>query len=76
MQVLHRTVTVCEGDSTGALQQLVSEAVPQRVFTFQEIKLLAMMSNFSIDCNLGDMNLNTGIDAADAARMVVVLKRC
>ena len=75
MQVVKRTVTVCEGDKTGKLHQVVSEEVPQRIFTFQELKLLAMLSNFSISKTFGDMDVKRSFSDEDAARMVIVFKR-
>ena len=74
-QVLRRTVTVYEGDKAGKLQQVVSEEVPQRVFTFQELKLLAMLSNFSITRTFGEMDVESSLSDEEAARMVIVLKR-
>jgi len=74
-QVLRRTVTVYEGDKAGKLQQVVSGEVPQRVFTFQELKLLAMLSNFSIMRTFGEMDVESSLSDEEAARMVIVLKR-
>lgn len=75
MQVLQRTVTVLEGDQSGKLQQIISEVVPQRLFTFQELTLLAMLSNFSIVKMYGDLDVNSTLNNEEAVRMVVVLKR-
>lgn len=75
LQVLQRTVTILEGDKAGKLHQIVSEVFPQRIFTFQELSLLAMMSNFTIVNTYGDMSIDSPLASEDAVRMVAVLKR-
>lgn len=76
MQVLQRTVTVLQADSKGQMQQAVIETVPQRVFTYQEMKLLAALCNFSLHAAHGDMHADILVTDSDAPRMVLVLKRC
>lgn len=74
MQVLQRTVTICKATTSGSLQQIISVVVPQRIYTFQELKLLAILSSFGEVKTFGDMNVASHFDE-DAARMVVVLRR-
>lgn len=73
--MLQRTVTVLQADSKGQMQQAVVETVPQRVFTYQEMKLLAALCNFSLHAAHGDMHADTPVTDSDAPRMVLVLKR-
>ncbi len=74
MQVLQRTLTVYQADSQGAMQQVIMETISQRIFTYQEMKLLAAASGFSLHAAYGDMQFDVPVSDVDAARMVLVLK--
>ncbi len=75
MQVLQRTVTIYQADSKGKMQKLLSETVPQRIYTYQEMKLLAALSAFDLHTAYGDMQMDVSFCDPDAPRMVLVLKR-
>lgn len=70
-----RSVQIYEGDDSSNMQHRLSEVVPQRIHTYQEMNLLATMSGFKVHSAYGDMLLNTSIRDEDAARMVLVLER-
>ena len=74
MQVMQRTVTIMQGDASGKMQQVIKESVSQRIFTYQEMLLLASSSKFRIHQAYGDLLTNVPIDDPDAARMVLVLQ--
>ena len=75
VKVLGRTVTVYQADSKGAMQQVIKETVPQRIFTYQELKLLASASGYDLYAAYGDMLMDAPISDSDAVRMVLVLRR-
>lgn len=75
MQVLQRTVTIYQADSKGKMQKVLSETVPQRVYTYQEMKLLAALSAFDLHAAYGDMQKDVAFCDPDAPRMVLVLRR-
>lgn len=74
-QVLQRTVTIYQADSRGKMQKVLSETVPQRVYTYQELKLLAALNAFDLHAAYGDMQMDVSFCDPDAPRMVLVLKR-
>lgn len=74
VQVLQRTVTVYRADSTGTMQEVIKDTVPQRIVTYQEMGMLALSNGFALHAAYGDMQIDIPIDDEDATRMVVVLK--
>lgn len=53
----------------------LEEEVPQRMWTFQEMLLLAGASGFEVVGSFGAMDQEVGMDSDDAFRMVVVLRK-
>ena len=51
-----------------------SEVVPQRVFTLQEVHLLARLAGFSVEGLYGEMNLERDLQHEEAYRLIAVLK--
>lgn len=70
-----RTVQIYEADNQKCMQRKLREVVPQRIYTYQEMNLLASMSGFKLAAAYGDMQIDLSIRAEDAARMVLVLER-
>ncbi|KAL3149321.1 hypothetical protein ABBQ32_002129 [Trebouxia sp. C0010 RCD-2024] len=74
-QVIMRTVQIYEADNQRCMQRKLREVVPQRIYTYQEMDLLASMGGFKLAAAYGDMQIDLSIRAEDAARMVLVLER-
>lgn len=74
-QVIMRTVQIYEVDNQSCMQKKLKEVVPQRIYTFQEMDLLASMSGFKLATAYGDMQIDVSINSEDAARMVLVMER-
>lgn len=70
-----RTVQIYEVDNQSCMQKKLKEVVPQRIYTFQEMDLLASMSGFKLATAYGDMQIDVSINSEDAARMVLVMER-
>lgn len=70
-----RTVQIYEVDNQSCMQKKLKEVVPQRIYTFQEMNLLASMSGFKLATAYGDMQIDVSINSEDAARMVLVMER-
>ena len=70
-----RTVQIYEGDKEEQMQKKLVEVVPQRIYTYQEMLLLAGMSGFKLSAAYGDMQMDTSIRNEDAERMLLVLER-
>ena len=75
VQVIMRTVQIYEGDKEEQMQKKLVEVVPQRIYTYQEMVLLASMSGFKLAAAYGDMQIDTSIRNEDAERMLLVLER-
>lgn len=75
MQVIRRTVQIYEGDNKNCMQKKLTEVVPQRIYTYQEMNLLATMSGFKVAAAYGDMHMEMSIRDEDAERMLLVLER-
>ena len=61
--------------SEGVSSLLGEEIVPQRVFTLQELRLLARMAGLEVAAIQGDMNMDLPLNHDEAHRMVAVLRR-
>ena len=70
-----RTVQFYEGNAQGEMKQRLREVVPQRIYTYQEMSLLARASGFDLQAAYGELHLTTSIRDEDAPRMVLVLER-
>jgi hypothetical protein len=75
MQVLQRRVTVSQRVSQGEWQVLGESIVPQRVFTLQEIELLARLVGMHVVGYYGAWDLEVGLEHKDAYRTVAVLSK-
>ena len=53
----------------------LEEQVPQRMWTYQEMLLLAGASGFDVVGSFGAMDEEVGMDSDDAFRMVVVMRK-
>ncbi|CAL8471064.1 g10606 [Coccomyxa elongata] len=75
-QILQRSVAVSRADPSEeeGWRLIGSEVVPQRVFTLQEVHLLARLAGFSIEGLYGEMNLETDLQHEEAYRLIAVLK--
>jgi SAM-dependent methyltransferase len=80
-QVYYRTVEVkvlelgAGFGSKGKVVRRLSEVVPNRVHTYQEVKLLAAAAGFSVEGVFGDFNRDFTLRHEDSYRMICVLKR-
>jgi len=74
VQVLQRTVTIYQADSKGKMAKVLSETVPQRIYTYQEMILLAELCAFELHAAYGDMQKDVSFSDPDAPRMVLVFK--
>ena len=78
LQILQRSVAVSEsdpGNEEGDGWRLIGrEVVPQRVFTLQEVRLLARLAGFSVEGLYGEMNLEADLQHEEAYRLVAILK--
>lgn len=70
-----RTVQIYEGNKQEQMQKRIVEVVPQRIYTYQEMNLLASISGFKLDAAYGDMRMDMSICSEDAERMLLVLER-
>ena len=75
VQVIMRTVQIYEGDKQEQMQKKLSEVVPQRIYTYQEMILLASMSGFKLAAAYGAMQIDMPIRDDDAERMLLILER-
>ncbi|KAK9901276.1 hypothetical protein WJX75_003778 [Coccomyxa subellipsoidea] len=77
-QIMQRSVAVSEADPAneeGDGWRLIGrEMVPQRVFTLQEVRLLARIAGFSVEGLYGEMALEADLQHEEAYRLIVVLK--
>ncbi|DBB17834.1 TPA: hypothetical protein ACH3X3_002856 [Trebouxia sp. C0006] len=73
-QVLQRTITIYQADSKGKMAKVLSETVPQRIYTYQEMILLAELCAFELHAAYGDMQKDVSFSDPDAPRMVLVFK--
>jgi hypothetical protein len=78
LQIMQRSVAVSEADPAneeGDGWRLIGrEMVPQRVFTLQEVRLLARIAGFSVEGLYGEMALEADLQHEEAYRLIVVLK--
>lgn len=74
-QVLHRTVGMSLFDADATLLSSNVETVQQRQFTLQEIDLLAKATGWEVTGVWGDLSFDVPLDADEAYRMVVILKK-
>lgn len=70
-----RTVQIYEGNKQEEMQKKIVEVVPQRIYTYQEMNLLASITGFRLDAAFGDMRIDMSIHSEDAERMLLVLER-
>lgn len=82
-QIYQRTVQVkllqpgaggFKSGAEGKVLQSVTEVVAQRMYTLQEIRLLGMMTGFSVEGVFGDF-ADIPLTDDEAYRMLVVMKR-
>lgn len=74
-QILHRTVGMSLFDPDATLLSSNVETVQQRQFTLQEMDLLAKATGWEVASVWGDLSFDVPLDADEAYRMVVILKR-
>lgn len=75
LQVLHRRVAVSRKEERGDWELIGESIVPQRVYTLQEVKLLADAAGFCVEGLFGEMSLAVSLEDEEAYRMVVVLSK-
>lgn len=74
MQVLRKRIglSIRKGDDI----TLVGEQyVWQRIYTYQEISLLADLTNFVLVASYGDLNLKVASDDPDSTRIILCLQK-
>lgn len=76
LQVLQRSVAVSRrrrGEEND--WELIGQGlVPQRMFTLQEVHMLANAAGFSVEGLYGEMDMQIGLQHEDAYRLVAVLR--
>ena len=74
LQVLRRRVglSLRKGDDISLVGE---QYVWQRVWTFQEINLLADLTGFNVVASYGDFDLSVPADSPQAKRLIVCLQR-
>ena len=76
LQVLRRSLVVSRATDGGSWERMGEEVVQQRMFTVQELQLLAdSMGQQSPVVWYGDYDTDIGLEHEEAYRMIMVLQR-
>ena len=81
-QVVERSVKISTapvgGDTGGDAEEgteLLADTVPQRLYTFQEIDLLARLTGFEVAAVHGGLDMSVPVDSDDSYALVVCLRK-
>ena len=80
LQVVERSVrisTAAAADSPGseAEDDLLVDTVPQRLYTYQEVELLARLTGFEVAAVHGGLDMDVSVESDDSYALVVCLRR-
>jgi SAM-dependent methyltransferase len=74
-QVTHEHVSVVARSADGSVRT-ATDVVPNRFWTLTEVSAaIRLAGGFSVASSYGDFDLTTAIDASDAWRMILILRR-
>lgn len=74
-QIRDFSIKMCLTDPEGSILKEVNEVVPMRLFTVQEIDVLARSSGFRIEAMFGALDDELKVDAEEAFRLVCVMRK-
>ena len=74
-QIRDFTIKMCLTDSDGDIVTEVNEVVPMRLFTAQEIDVLATNSSFRVEAMFGALDSDLEVNAEEAFRLVCVMRK-
>ena len=77
-QVVDRSVKISTAPAEGDTEEgteLLADTVPQRLYTFQEIDLLARLTGFEIAAVHGGLDMDVPADSEDSYALVVCLRK-
>lgn len=75
-QVVQRTVKMHTVRADGENDELILEdMVAQRLYTYQEVDLLARLTGFTVVGVHGALDMQVGVDSDDSYALVVCLKK-
>ena len=74
-QVVQRTVKISTVQDDGGYSLLLEDSVAQRLYTYQEIDLLARITGFEVVGLHGALDLQVGLDSEDSYALVICLKK-
>jgi len=78
IQVVERSVKISTAPAEGASEdgtELLADTVPQRLYTYQEIDLLARLTGFEIAAVHGGLDMDVPPDSDDSYALVICLRK-